>query len=65
MMKDEENKRMIRRVLGPSLVVRTPQEDQKQREDTFRIMVRRGPPSPDMTAEEWEAECRRRVFGEE
>ncbi len=65
MMKDEENKRMIRKGLGPSLVMRLPQEDQKQKENTFRIMVRRGPPSSDMTQEEWEAECRRRVFGEE
>jgi ribosomal protein S10 len=65
MMKDEENKRMIRKGLGPAPVIRLPQAEQKQREKTFRIMVRRGPPRSDMTQEEWESECHRRVFGEE
>lgn len=64
-MKDEEGKKMIRKVISPSPVVRLPLAEQKRREQTFCIMVRRGPPRSDMTREEWEAECRRRIFGKE
>lgn len=65
-MKDENNRRMIGRQLGPSPVLRLPEGADDSMVKTYRIMVSRGSPDPSrMTQEEWEKECFRRVFGKE
>jgi len=65
-MKDEEQRRLISRQLGPAPVLRVPEDADPKAVEAFNTMVkRRAPELSDMTQEEWVKECHRRIFGKE
>ena len=65
-MKGEDAKRKIRKKPGPAPVLRVPKDADPKAVEAFSIMVRRRAPHlSNMTREEWEEECFRRIFGKE